>query len=412
MRSTNQHIYDAPLPRQPQYWWGDIRYKLSLLDKVSMMLVLMLIIIGLISVYSATMFLIEGNMSAPSPESYLMKQAVSVVAGIMLLVFFVVIPYRWYTKEVLIQHVNVIILMALVFTLTKGIIAGGAQSWINIGPFNLQPSEFAKIGNIFLFAFFIMNTDKEPIRSKNIGDLMSNRLSIIVILLSTGLIVAQPDWGMAMIIIASLTFMWVVNKYAKKGFTIFVVVILALFVLAQVLSRTFGDVLIERGGFRLARIASFAIPFKYAQSAGYQLVQAYVALSHGGLFGVGIGGGQVKISGVPAGHTDYILALMGEEIGYVGIVCVIGLLFLLVIRFFYLAAKMSDLFRKCIVSGIAGVLLIQIIINIGGVTGILPLTGVTLPFISYGGSSMMLSIAAIGIIQAFIIQEKREQVDL
>ena len=142
-------------------------------------------------------------------------------------------------------------------------------------------------------------------------------------------------------------------------------------------------------------------------AAGYQLVTAYIAICRGCLFGRGIGHSLTKQEGLPAGHTDYILAVIGEESGLVGLVVVVLLLSALIFLCFRWAAKSQDTFRRAVFTGIGCLLLVQTTLNIGGVSGLVPLTGVTLPFVSYGGTSMVLTMMLVGVLQVRIIEEKR-----
>ena len=155
------------------------------------------------------------------------------------------------------------------------------------------------------------------------------------------------------------------------------------------------------------RLGSFVNPFNDAKKAGFQLIGAYLAFSRGDWFGVGIGQGITKQTDLPAGHTDFILAVVGEELGLIGVIVLLGLIFAMIIRILVWAYRSQDYFRRSVLSGMGILFLLQVLINVGGIAGLIPLTGVTLPFVSYGGSSMMVSVLAIGIVQIFIMAEKR-----
>ena len=156
------------------------------------------------------------------------------------------------------------------------------------------------------------------------------------------------------------------------------------------------------------RLASFIDPFRYSSDSGYQIIQGLMAFSRGGLFGMGLGQGVSKQGILPVIESDYILANIGEELGLLGVLVVISLLFSLIVILYQRAASSSDIYRKSILIGVASLLLIQSLINIGGVVSVLPLTGVTLPFISYGGTSMIAMLSSIGLALRMIIEDRKE----
>ncbi|MDO4432326.1 MAG: FtsW/RodA/SpoVE family cell cycle protein [Aerococcaceae bacterium] len=394
------------LPRMLQSVISSIKKRYLYMDKWIALCVLGLIMTSLIMVYSATMYLIEEGNN-PAPFGYLMRQWMGVVAGGILALIAMYIPFHWYQNRLVIWGIQIALVLALIYVLRSGTSGGGAQSWIPIAGVRFQPSEFSKMSFIFLGSHLLMYFSREVRLANERARLIERWLPSGLIGMTVLLIGLQPDVGMVLILFALLLLMLIVNardtsisKLASFGA---VALVIATYVFVYFAS----DKLLETGDFRLQRFGSFINPFKVAQGAGYQLIGAYLAFSRGGWFGVGIGQGITKQLELPAGHTDFILAVIGEELGYIGVLVVLILLFTIVIRLFFWAHKSKHFFNRCVLSGFGVLFFVQVMVNVGGVAGLMPLTGVTLPFVSYGGSSMMASVLAIAVAQRFIIEENQ-----
>ncbi|WP_124058079.1 FtsW/RodA/SpoVE family cell cycle protein [Vaginisenegalia massiliensis] len=377
------------------------------LDRVILVLVLILILIGFAMVFSATMYLDESGTGITNPYAYFIKQFGAFIMGIFGFSAIIMMPYDFFAKLKPLLFFGIGVAVLLFLTYLKGAIGGGAKSWLLLGPISFQPSELSKIGLTLLIAWLSVNTEREHILSAKGFRVKDFHLSVAVILITVLLIFIQPDFGMLIIISLTNLISFVVNHYNKRINQIFWIASLAIITFLYWFIRTYGHQFIGIN-FRIDRFISFINPFDYARNEGYQLINGYLAFSRGGWFGRGLGQSITKQGFLPAGHTDFILAVIAEELGFVGVSVVVLLFFAL---FFYLyrwASACQDSYRRHALTGLTTLLLIQAMINMGGATGLVPLTGVTLPFISYGGSSLLISILMIGIIQRLIIAEKCE----
>ena len=272
----------------------------------------------------------------------------------------------------------------LVIVLLPGIgtVAGGSARWLQLGPVTIQPSEPAKIA-VIAFAAALLSR-----RWRRIGDLRQLALPLVpVVGLIGGLILLQPDMGTAVIMVASVFILLFAAgarlKHLAVGGT-------------GLATLGFGLMYIE--GYRWARVVSFVNPWSDPQGSGYQTIQSMIALASGGPLGVGLGASRQKWSYVPNAHTDFIFSIIGEELGLVGGLAVLALFAALLYAGVRIALRAPDAFGRFLAVGITGWFGVQAVVNLGAVTGLLPITGVPLPFVSFGGSSLVVSMAAVGIL--------------
>ena len=392
----------------------ELKAKAALMDGMILLFTVLLIVISLVMVYSSTMYLTEGGASYPTPFAYVTRQAGAVVLGCGLALIAFLLPTKWFNDERFIFGINAAVIVLLLAVKLFGYEGGGAKSWLRVGPLSLQPGEFAKLSLLFLMAYVIRRSEREYLMTQEPQGWwlkLFSRYGWVIMMIGVILtfILNQPDFGMFMILVTTCAAVLILNIADKKWYMRAAGLIGGLYVILQVGARVLSQWLVSRSNYQLQRIGSFPNPFRYAEGAGYQLVHAYLAMSRGGLFGLGIGRSLAKQNALPAGHTDYILAIIGEELGLAGIVAILFLLTGIVVLTLRWASQSTDSFRKAMFTGIAVLLLIQTTVNVGGITGLLPLTGVTLPFVSYGGTSMMVNVCAIGILQVFIIMEKQAQ---
>ena len=273
-------------------------------------------------------------------------------------------------------------LLVLVLHPAFGTVAGGSARWIQAGPVTVQPSEPAKLAMIAFVATVLAR------RWRRLGDLRQLAVPLVpVTALVCGLILLQPDMGTAMIIVGSVVILAFAAgarvKHLAGG-------VLSIGVLGV------GLMYVE--GYRWARFTSFMDPWADPQGSGYQTIQSLIALTTGGPFGVGLGAGRQKWSTLPNAHTDFIFAILGEELGLVGALVVLALFGLLVYAGVRIAIRAPDAFGRLLAAGITGWFGLQALVNLGAVTGLLPITGVPLPFVSFGGSSLVVSLAAVGVL--------------
>ena len=275
-----------------------------------------------------------------------------------------------------------LILLLLVFHSATGQTGGGSARWLALGFVTLQPSELAK---------FVVVTASAAILSRN-ARLVHDPLRMVApLMLVVGpmaiLIMLQPDLGTTMVVTA-IVFL-----------SVYVVgVRLRTLGLTMLLGTTAGLALIMSAGYRRTRFLAFLHPWADPRNTGYQIVQSLMAFGSGHWVGVGLGASRQKWMYVPNAHTDFIFSILGEETGLVGEIIVIGLFAVLVYAGIRVALRSPDLFGRLLAAGITGWIAFQAVVNMGSVTGLLPITGVPLPFVSYGGSSLVVSLAAVGVL--------------
>jgi len=275
-----------------------------------------------------------------------------------------------------------VLLLVLVLYPSAGTVAGGSARWIGLGPVTIQPSEFAKLALIAFGATVLAR------RWKNLDDLRSLLLPLLpATLVVCGLVMLQPDLGTTVILAGSMFMLVFATGISIKRFVAGVATASAL-----------GTILILTETYRRERLLSFLHPWQDPANKGYQLIQSLIALGSGGWFGVGLGASRQKWLYVPNAHTDFIFAVLGEELGLIGELVVIALFCALLYSGIRIAAKAPDAFGRLLAGGIVSWLGLQVVVNLGAVTGLLPVTGVPLPLMSFGGSSLVVSLAAIGIL--------------
>lgn len=350
------------------------------LDLPLLITVLILATFGIIMVYSASN--VWALYKFNDAFHFVKHQGLFFIIGLILLFIVSKIPYfKYYEKA---NSVLFIILILLILVIIPGIgtVRNGSRSWFGIGSFGLQPSEAAKIGLIIFTAKYLVNNEK------NLKDIKKGVLPILgVIFLTFGLIMLQPDFGTGIIIVIScisLLFVGGINlKFFMSLGIIGVIGIIALILVAP---------------YRLERILSFLNPWSDPLGSGFQIIQSLYAIGPGGLFGYGFLNSRQKHFYLPEPQTDFIFSIISEEFGFMGVLIVTILFLILIIKGFKIARKSDELFGKYLAFGITFQIAFQAILNLMVVVGLIPVTGVTLPFLSYGGSSLMITLVEIGIL--------------
>lgn len=382
------------------------------LDKPLFFVTCALIIIGLIMVFSATTS-IGSNGEVTDPVGHFTLQLAAVGLGlgagwaILHLKEFIFKDYAFVLASLLLMF---ILLLAVHFF---GIEAGGAKSWLPIGGATVQPSEFLKIIAILAIARLLSDMDRVPLLSE-IEWRTIPRIKIIIVALFLAccvLILFQSDVGMVLIVLITCILMLSLTKWSlRSNLILFIGTLVSAVLISLFVRLLFGDADPNRN-YILNRFIAFVNPFEYQDSLGFQLVQGYQAIANGGLFGRGLGQSLMKHDGrLPAAENDFILAILVEEFGVIGGLAVLGLFFVLIFRLIRWSTHSHDSFRSKVFLGIAILFFIQIIVNVGGMLGLIPLSGVTLPFISEGGTSMLMFIMMIAIAQRLIIIEKETSI--
>lgn len=335
---------------------------------------------GLMMVYSSSYAI--AYIHYDNPTYFFTRQLKWFIIGLFLFTFVTIIPYRIYSKISPLLVIASIVLLVMVLIPGMGMERNYSQRWIQLGPIVLQPTEVIKLFMIMYFASFYANNQKTINQFKN-GVLPPLIILGIVFLL----ILKQPDLGSAgLILLACLTIV-ICSGVKMRHLLMLGSVGLAGIVYFSITST-----------YRMQRITSFIDPFADPFGEGYQLVNGYIAIGTGGIMGNGLGNSIQKLGFLPEAHTDFIMAVIIEELGIFGLVIVISAYIFIMFRGVQIARECKDMFAKLLAIGITFQIIAQACINLGAVSGLLPITGITLPLISYGGSSLVITMISLGIL--------------
>ncbi|GGE66635.1 putative lipid II flippase FtsW [Priestia taiwanensis] len=367
-----------------------IKRYLKSLDYSLIIAITLLCTIGAVMVYSASSIVaVMRYKSANLPSDYFFQEQVNaMILGAFMFLLFSMLPYQIFRKRLFFIANIVISIGLLLLVMLMGEEANGAKSWLRIGGFKFQPAEFIKIGVIiFLAALYGRN---QTIINRFWKGIVPPFMYVLVIFV---LINMQPDLGTSLLILGTACAM-----VFASGIDLKKIVTIALMVgipVGTFLYFAYDKILSPH---QLNRFKVTSNPFDYAQDTGYQLVHGFISITRGGFFGVGLGESTQKYGHLPEPHTDFIMAIIAEELGFIGVsVILLGLAFV-VFRGLMIARKCPDAFGSLLAIGISSMVAIQTTVNIGGLTGLMPLTGVPLPFISYGGTSIVLLFISMGIL--------------
>jgi cell division protein FtsW len=350
-----------------------------------------LVILGLVMVLSASS--VRAYEEFGSSFLFFVRQLVYAAVG--LAAFLVAARMRHTAWQRLCVPLLLVSVTLLVLVLVPGLgtVAGGSARWLRFGAVTVQPSEMAKVAVITFAATLLAR------RFRRIHDLRQLLLPLVpVVGLVCVLILLQPDMGTAVVVVATLFVLLFVAGARVKHLLVGAGAVGVI---------GFGLMYVE--GYRWARFVSFIDPWADPQGTGYQTIQSLIALTSGGPFGVGLGASRQKWDYVPNAHTDFIFAIIGEELGLVGALAVVILFGLLVYAGVRIAVRAPDAFGRLLAAGIVGWFGFQAVINLGAVTGLLPITGVPLPFVSYGGSALVMSMAAVGMLVSVARSSRRRR---
>jgi cell division protein FtsW len=341
---------------------------------------LLLMTFGLVAVYSASSFIAEHKMG--DSYYYLKKQGMFCLVGLFLMICAKNVSSAVYTKIVYPLLGISFLLVFLVLIPGIGTKVGGATRWFRIAGFSFQPSELVKLAIAFYVAYSI---------AKKGPEMSSFSKGLLPHLVVTGafmvLILLQPDLGTTIILGA-----WLIIILFVGGVKITHLMSLAVLAAPVVLW------LILKADYRLKRWWAFLNPWEDPQGLGFQIIHSFLAFGSGGILGAGLGNSKQKLFYLPEPHTDFILSIVGEELGLLGVGVIIVLFGLLIIRGIYIALEASDLYSSYLALGISCFIGLQVLVNMGVVLGLLPTKGLTLPFISYGGSSLVMTLIGVGIL--------------
>ena len=370
------HAVKAPMPKTN----GAYTYDLGLLIPI-----IGLFGLSLVMVFSASMS--ASSMEQGPALSVLRQQGLFVFLAVLVMIAVSRIPLSLVEKAGPLLVVMSMLVLALIIVPGIGTEVWGSVRWIKLGPLNLQPSEFAKVFLIIYMAGFLTRKQEEM-------RIFSQGILIVSIVLAVfgGLLLMEPDFGSTVVIVATVFGMMFLGGIRYLHFFM----ILGTAVLGGVL-------LVTVAAYRMQRITGFMDPWSDPMNKGYQLIQSYIAFGRGGWNGIGLGESIQKLNYLPAARTDFLFAVIGEELGFIGVMLVLGLFIALIWHAFSLsrrAESLGNLFACRLAQGIALLIAIEVLINTGVNMGVLPTKGLPLPFISQGGSSLLASSMAMGLLLA------------
>ncbi len=350
------------------------------MDHTLLILTMTLALVGLVMVFSASA-VVAGNRFH-DPGYFLKRQLAWVTFGFLLLHLASHLDYIWWKRFVIPLLALTMVLLVMVMLPSLGIAAKGARRWLRLGAISFQPAEMAKLITVIYLAAYL--TKKEERISQFFSGLLPALLVVGVI---SGLVLLEPDLG-TVVVMGLVT----VGMLFLGGARVAHLSALALCALPVVIMLVLGS------SYRRQRMLTFLAPWKDASNAGFQITQSFLAFGSGGPFGVGLGEGKQKLFFLPEAHTDFVLALVGEELGLFGTAAIVLLFALFVVRGFQIAARARMPFGRYLGVGITLLIGIQALVNASVVTGLLPTKGLTLPFVSYGGSSLVINLIGVGIL--------------
>ncbi|QNQ80586.1 FtsW/RodA/SpoVE family cell cycle protein [Lactobacillus sp. PV034] len=385
-----------------------MRKKIKYLDYSILIPYLILCLLGIIMVYSASsdILLVNGFKSTV----YMSRQIIYFVAAFVLfgIPTFGLKLKIFKNKKFVLSYLGISAVLLLFLVALKIISHGqaavnGAVGWINLGFINIQPVELAKLSLVLYLAYVLDRRDGKIIP----GQIRENLSGpTIISFCMIALVIVEPDFGGSAILFMIVFVMYLVSgiptKLALEWLaTLFIAIILLVFVLLV------WEPGFIKGSYQFQRLLAFAHPFELEKTGGAQLVNSYYAIHNGGLFGSGLGNSMQKRGYLPEPYTDFILSITAEELGVIGAIAIVSLLFFLMWRIMEVGIHAHTQFNALVCFGVTTMIFTETLFNVGAVLGLLPITGVTLPFISYGGSSLIVLSAGLGIVLNIAASERK-----
>ena len=341
--------------------------------------------VGLVFIYSASSYSAEVQLG--DSFHYVKTQGLALFVGVLFMAGMTFVDLRKVKKVALPIYIVSLVLLTLVFLPVLGVESYGAKRWLNLGFFTIQPSEYAKFGMVIMLAKVMADKGADTFPKLMLLFLIGGAVALLLIL--------EPNMSITICVVLVLVLMIFVGGAKLKH-----LIAIGLPVLAA------GVALIFSEPYRIRRLLAFVDPWASPLDEGYQLIQSYYALGSGGLFGVGIGNSRQKYLFLPFAESDFILSVVGEEIGFIGILLVVALFLFIVVKGWMVAVRAKDRFSSYLATGIIAVLAVQTALNIAVVCGAIPPTGLPLPFVSAGGSSLVAYLMAIGLLMNVSRQSK------
>ncbi len=359
----------------------------SFFDFTLLFIVIFLLCFGLVMLYSVSSY--EANIKFGDSAYYLKKQVAATIFGVVAMVITMLVNYHLWQRVYMIAYITSAVLIALVLT-PLGMTINGARRWLNLGV-SLQPAEVAKVGMIVFFASIICRMGRGVQTRKGFWVVIGMSLPIagMILLITRNLSSAIIIFGIV------ITMLFVSTPNYKEY--LYVALAVAAFAILVIVLVDKG-VLPEDLSYRLARIKAWRNPEAYASTTGFQTLQSLYAIGSGNIFGKGLGQSMQKLGFIPEAQNDMVFSIICEELGLFGAFAILMLFLLMIWRFLIIANNAPDLFGALLVVGVLAHISIQVILNVAVVTNTIPNTGITLPFISYGGSSVVFLLTEIGLV--------------
>ena len=343
--------------------------------------VLALVAIGIVMTYSASGIYADQVMG--DPLYFLMRQMAYFCIGAVFLLFFSLVNPQFYQRNSRLIMLFAIFLLLAVYVPAIAKATRGTRRWLHLFGFNFQPAEFSKLALCIYFSDYVTRKEKAIVR----GSFSVFIPPLIVLLIISMLILMQPDLGSVVILFIISGILFFLSGIRQRYIWLF------LFVCA-----TISYFAIIKVPYRVERIMAYLNPWSDPQGSGFQIIQSFLALALGGIQGVGLGQSTQKLFYLPQSYTDFIFSIIGEELGFLGAAFVVTLFLLFLIFGIRIARRQYEPFKKFLSLSLVLLIIVQVIINILVATGLLPTKGLPLPFISYGGSSLVMNMVAVGII--------------
>ncbi|MDM5194960.1 putative lipid II flippase FtsW [Bacillus hominis] len=361
---------------------------------------IILCVLGVIMVYSSSSIVAISRHNWPA-NYFFKKQLIALAIGTIMLAIIVAIPYKLWRKRIVLIAMGIGSIGLLLAALIFGKDVNGAKGWI----LGIQPAEFVKVTVIITLANFFAK--KQETQTAFVQGIIP---PLAVVGGAMGLILLQNDLGTDLLIAGTVGIMFLcsgvrINLWIKRIVLTSIVWIPALYFLGNY----------ALSPYQKARFSVFLDPFNDPQNDGFQLINSFIGIASGGLNGRGLGNSVQKYGYLPEPQTDFIMAIISEELGFIGVAIILICLLLIIIRAFRVAQKCKDPFGSLIAIGIASLFGVQTFINVGGMSGLIPLTGVPLPFVSYGGSSLLANLLAMGIllnVASYVKRQEKQQNEL
>ena len=365
----------------------------NFMDYSLLFIVLFLLGFGLIMVYSTSSY--EANLDFGDSAYYLKKRLFATILGLVAMIFVANVPYHFWERFAVLGYIVSVVLILLIIPF--GIESHGAKRWLPIGPLTLQPAEVAKLAMILFLASMVCTMGKQIRSRKGFWMVMLVPMPIALMLWKI-----TDNVSSAVIVVGIAALMLFVScpdykRFILLGLGAMAGAALIVFVIVQSAASQ-ADQAASIGGFRGARILAWLDPEAYASDKAFQTIQSLYAIGSGGVLGKGLGASMQKLGFLPEAQNDMIFSIICEELGLFGGFAIIIMFIMLIWRFMVIANNAPDLFGALLVVGVLGHIAIQVILNIAVVTNTIPNTGISLPFISYGGSSVMFLLIEIGLV--------------